>query len=189
MSVSLRSAPRRRASRLDPLLAGLLILAIAFVALVGATASRAEARERVYFDAPYEPGTLVVREREKKLYFIEGSGVAIRYPVAVAKPGKRWRGYARVDGKYVAPAWSPPAEVKRDNPSLPDVIPGGAPNNPMGEAALTLDRGEYAIHGTSRSMRNSIGRAVSYGCIRMFNEDIVDLYARVRVGALVIVAP
>lgn len=188
MSVSLRTAPRRRASRPDALLVGLLAAALALMAFMAATA-RAEARERVAIETGFQPGTLVVSQSQKRLYFVEAPGRAIRYRVAVGKPGKQWRGVARVDGKYIAPAWSPPAEVKRDNPSLPEVIAGGAPNNPMGQAALTLDRGEYAIHGTSASMRSSIGRAASYGCIRMLNEDILDLYARVDVGALVVVTP
>ena len=83
------------------------------------------------------------------------------------------------------PAWSPPKEVKRDKPSLPDVIPGGSPRNPMGAAAMTLAGGEYAIHGTN--VPSSIGGFVSYGCIRMFNQDVVDLYSRVSVGTTVMV--
>ena len=83
------------------------------------------------------------------------------------------------------PAWSPPAEVKRDNPRLPSVIAGGSPHNPMGAGALTLSRGQYAIHGTNRP--DSIGRFASYGCIRMHNQDIVDLFGRVSVGTPVMV--
>ena len=137
----------------------------------------------------YAPGTIVVRQRERALYLSLGRGTAIRYPVAVGKAGKQWRGRSFVDGKYVNPAWSPPREVKRDKPGLPDVIPGGSPKNPMGVRALTLNGGEYAIHGTTRAMRGSIGTAASYGCIRMFNEDIVDLFERVRVGTPVAVLP
>jgi len=85
----------------------------------------------------------------------------------------------------VRPAWSPPREVKRDKPSLPDVIEGGSPRNPMGAAAMTLAGGEYAIHGTN--VPSSIGGFVSYGCIRMFNQDVVDLYGRVSVGTTVMV--
>ena len=97
-----------------------------------------------------------------------------------------WTGWRRIDGKHVSPAWSPPPDVRRDLPHLPDVIPGGDPSNPMGAAALTLDDGLTAIHGTTRGMRASIGRAASYGCIRMRNEDIVDLFQRVRVGTPVV---
>jgi len=114
-----------------------------------------------------------------------GDGEAIRYTVAVGRPGKQWQGQARVNGKYVRPAWTPPAEVKADNPALPDVIPGGAPNNPMGVAAMTLSGGEYAIHGTNKP--ESIGKFASYGCIRMLNQDITDLFARVDVGTQVVV--
>lgn len=134
-------------------------------------------------------GDILILGRERALYFLLGDGQAVRYPVAVGKAGKEWSGTAHVDGKYVRPAWAPPAEVKRDNPRLPNVIAGGAPSNPMGAAALTLDNGEYAIHGTSASMRKSIGTAASYGCIRMLNEDILDLFPRVEVGATVFMIP
>jgi lipoprotein-anchoring transpeptidase ErfK/SrfK len=157
-------------------------LGIGFSALVPAQAG---ARDVVPFEAGVAPGTILVRTGERRLYFVRGDGTAVRYPVAVGKPGKQWFGEARVDGKYVKPAWAPPADVKRDNPRLPDVIPGGAPNNPMGVAALTLSGGEYAIHGTNRP--DSIGTFASYGCIRMLNRDIVDLYERVAVGARVVV--
>ncbi len=116
-----------------------------------------------------------------------GGGRAIRYKVAVGKRGKVWTGQTFIDGKYVKPAWSPSAEVHRDHPSLPDVIAGGAPNNPMGVAALTLNGGKYAIHGTNRP--GSIGRAVSYGCIRMANSDITDLFRRVGLRTPVIAVP
>ncbi|BAQ46274.1 MULTISPECIES: L,D-transpeptidase [Methylobacterium] len=148
-------------------------------------AGPAAARELVAFDAATEAGTVVVRTAERRLYFVNGDGTAIRYPVAVGKAGKQWTGYARIDGKYLRPAWSPPDEVKRDNPRLPEVIAGGSPSNPMGVAALTLDRGEYAIHGTNRP--GSIGTFASYGCIRMFNQDVADLYGRVQVGTTVVV--
>jgi len=144
--------------------------------------------ERVPFPQAAEAGLIVVKTSERKLYLVLGDGSALRYPVAVGMRGRQWQGTARIDGKYVEPAWSPPAEVKRAKPSLPDVIPPG-PNNPMGARALTLDRGEYAIHGTSPSMRASIGTAASFGCIRMLNEHIVDLYDRVRVGTRVVVLP
>ena len=91
----------------------------------------------------------------------------------------------RIDGKYLHPAWSPPSEVKRDKPNMPDVIPGGSPRNPMGVAAMTLAGGEYAIHGTN--VPGSVGGFVSYGCIRMLNDDISDLYQRVSVGTTVTV--
>src|SRR6185503_5757340 len=125
------------------------------------------------------------RTSERRLYYVLGDGRAIRYPVGVGKAGKQWSGTTRIDGKYVRPAWSPPAVVKRDKPSLPDVIPGGSPRNPMGAAALTLAGGEYAIHGTNAP--GSVGGFVSYGCIRMYNQDVVDLYGRVSIGTPVMV--
>ena len=161
----------------------------AFAALAGIafTTHAASAREVVPFEGRVSPGTIVIKTGERKLYYVRGDGTALRYRVAVGKPGKQWFGEAQIDGKYVRPAWSPPAEVKRDNPRLPDVIPGGAPNNPMGARALTLNLDEYAIHGTNRP--SSIGTYASYGCIRMLNEDIVDLYDQVDVGTRVVVVP
>jgi lipoprotein-anchoring transpeptidase ErfK/SrfK len=149
-------------------------------------ASSALARDVVEFaGSNYSAGTVVVKTGERRLYYVLGGGRAVRYPVGVGKAGKAWTGTARIDGKYLTPAWSPPAEVGRDNPSLPNVIPGGSPRNPMGAAAMTLSGGEYAIHGTN--MPNSIGGFVSYGCIRMYNEDVLDLYGRVGVGTPVVV--
>lgn len=159
----------------------------AAIAAFGVVATPAPARELVAFEAPVEAGTIVVSTSERRLYLVLGDGRALRYRVAVGKPGRQWFGQRVIDGKYVEPAWSPPPEVKRDLPHLPAVIPGGAPNNPMGARALTLSGGEYAIHGTSASMRASIGRSASYGCIRMLDEDIIDLYGRVRVGTRVVV--
>jgi lipoprotein-anchoring transpeptidase ErfK/SrfK len=133
-----------------------------------------------------QPGTIVIRARERALYYVLDSGRAIRYPIAVPRYGKEWSGVARINGKFANPDWAAPAVVRRDNPNLPAVIPGGAPNNPMGVAALTLDRDEIAIHGTSSKMRRSIGSAASYGCIRMYNEDVTDLFQRVSVGTPVV---
>jgi lipoprotein-anchoring transpeptidase ErfK/SrfK len=157
---------------------------IAFAVAALLTAIPAAARETVTLDG-YAPGTIVVKTNERRLYLVVGNGTALRYPVGVGKAGKQWAGRSAVDGKYVRPAWSPPREIRRDKPSLPAVIEGGSPRNPMGAAALTLAGGQYAIHGTNDP--GSIGGAVSYGCIRMHNADIADLYERVRVGTPVIV--
>jgi len=163
---------------------GLAAAAAMLVAAFGA--QPVEAREVVAFRDPgIAAGTVVVRQHERRLYYVLGDGRAIRYPVGVGRAGKQWAGTTRIDGKYVKPAWSPPKEVKRDKPSLPDLIPGGSPRNPMGAAALTLAGGEYAIHGTN--VPNSVGGFVSYGCIRMYNQDVVDLYDRVSVGTTVMV--
>jgi lipoprotein-anchoring transpeptidase ErfK/SrfK len=164
-------------------------LAVALVATLGAgfaAVGPAQARpDMVGFQGNYSPGTIVVRTSERRLYLVLDPGHAVRYPVGVGKAGKQWAGTTRIDGKYRNPAWSPPAEVKRDKPSMPNVIPGGSPHNPMGVAAMTLAGGEYAIHGTN--MPGSIGGFVSYGCVRMYNEDITDLYQRVSVGTTVVV--
>jgi lipoprotein-anchoring transpeptidase ErfK/SrfK len=166
-----------------------LRIAVALAATFGAgllAANPAQARpDMVGFRGDYSPGTIVVKTGERRLYLILDQDHAVRYPVGVGKAGKQWAGNTRIDGKYRNPAWSPPAEVKRDKPSMPDVIPGGSPRNPMGVAAMTLAGGEYAIHGTN--MPGSVGGFVSYGCIRMYNEDITDLYQRVSVGTSVVV--
>lgn len=144
-----------------------------------------KAPEVVAFPDQYGAGTVVISLSRKRLYLTLGGGSAIEYPVAVGKSGKAWTGAARIAEKQANPAWAPPADVKRDNPNLPDLIPGGAPNNPMGPRAIVLDRAEIAIHGTTPTMRKSIGSAASYGCIRMYNEDVVDLFDRVSVGTTV----
>lgn len=165
-------------------------IAVALAATIGAgvlMSTAAEARPEMvgaHLD-DYSPGTIVVKTSERRLYLILDSGHAVRYPVGVGKSGKQWAGTTRIDGKYRNPAWAPPAEVKRDKPNMPDVIPGGSPRNPMGVAAMTLSGGEYAIHGTN--VPGSIGGFVSYGCIRMLNDDITDLYGRVSVGTTVVV--
>jgi lipoprotein-anchoring transpeptidase ErfK/SrfK len=164
-------------------------IAVALVATIGAAglmSSAAEARpEIVGISGEYTPGTIVVKTSERRLYLILDYGHAMRYPVGVGKSGRQWAGTTQIDGKYRNPAWSPPSEVKRDKPSMPDVIPGGSPRNPMGVAALTLSGGQYAIHGTN--VPGSVGGFVSYGCIRMLNDDISDLYQRVSIGTTVTV--
>lgn len=169
-------------------LKGLLLGAVAALA-AAALPQTAAARDTVSFSPDVEPGTIVISASQRKLFYVVSPGVAIRYPVAVPKRGKEWSGSASVDGKYFEPDWSPPAVVRADHPELPHFIPGGSSHNPMGVAALTLDRGEVAIHGTSPRMRASIGTAASYGCIRMLNEDVADLYSRVSVGAPVMMQP
>jgi len=153
--------------------------------LLATNAAQARPELVAVHGAEYIPGTIVVKTNERHLYLILDDGHAMRYPVGVGKSGKQWAGVTRIDGKYRNPAWSPPADVKHDKPSIPDVIPGGSPHNPMGVAAMTLAGGEYAIHGTN--VPNSVGGFVSYGCIRMLNPDITDLYSRVSVGTKVVV--
>lgn len=169
---------------------------MSFVLRMGAAAiglaaglSAAAAREVTAFQPDVPAGTIVIVTHERRLYLVTEPGIAIRYTVGVGKAGKQWQGVSRIDGKYLHPAWSPPADVKRDHPEMPEVIPGGSPRNPMGVAALTLAGDQYAIHGTTQSMRRSVGTFASYGCIRMLNEDVADLYQRVAVGTPVVVVP
>ena len=143
-----------------------------------------EARETVAFNEG-SAGTIVIKTNQRRLYYVLGGGQAIRYPVGVGRMGKQWQGSAFITSTRLKPDWSPPAEIIRDKPGIPRVIPGGSPSNPMGAAALTLSNGEYAIHGTNAP--GSIGGFVSYGCIRMQNADIMDLYSRVHIGTPVTV--
>lgn len=165
----------------------LLIAALSLLALA-VSARHSLARELVQFQDRYYPGTIVIRTGQRSLYFVTAPGEAIRYQIAVGKAGRQWRGVKYVEELAVAPAWSPPDEVKRAQPYLPDVIPGGSPRNPMGARVIGLGPGgQYAIHGTNAP--NTIGTAASFGCFRMHNPDVIDLYARVRMGTPVVVLP
>jgi lipoprotein-anchoring transpeptidase ErfK/SrfK len=162
----------------------------AALGLIGALHSdSADAGTVISYQSGYPPGAVVISQGARALYLILDSRTAITYKVAVAKRGKEWSGSARVQAKFIEPAWSPPDLVKQDHPGLPDVIPGGSPQNPMGARAIALDRDEIAIHGTTQAMRASVGSAASYGCIRMLNEDVIDLFDRVAVGAPVMMRP
>jgi lipoprotein-anchoring transpeptidase ErfK/SrfK len=170
---------------------GKIRLGIAFfagLALFGA-AGDAGAREFVAFSPSYPVGTIVIKQSERRLYFTTSAGTAVRYPIAIGRAGRAWQGSTFVQGKFVSPAWSAPWVVLRDHPNLSRVVPGGSPRNPMGAAAITLNLSEVAIHGTTANMRRSVGTAASYGCIRMYNEDVVDLYHRVEVGTPVVAIP
>lgn len=146
----------------------------------------AMAWERVRAPLAGSPGWIIIDARTRKLYFVLDAETAVRYSIAVPKHGMEWSGEATVIGKYVTPNWVPPADVKTDHPELPNFIRGGSPNNPMGARAITLDRAQVAIHGTTNRMRRSIGTAASYGCIRMLNEDVIDLFNRVSIGTPVL---
>jgi lipoprotein-anchoring transpeptidase ErfK/SrfK len=137
------------------------------------------------FGGGYRPGTIVIVTRDRSLFYVLGGGQAIRYPVGVGRAGMAWSGRAQIAEKFLKPAWSPPADIAIANPNIPLTIAGGSPRNPMGAAAMGLTRGNYAIHGTNDP--SSIGRFVSHGCIRMYNEDILDLYRRAHVGTEVVV--
>jgi lipoprotein-anchoring transpeptidase ErfK/SrfK len=161
-----------------------VIAAVGVLTAVDTAQQPAQAQSTVAFRG-YPVGTVVVMTNQRRLYYVVGPDRAISYPVGVGRAGQQWSGTASITGKYIKPAWSPPADIKRANPRLPNVIEGGSPRNPMGAAALTLSGGEYAIHGTNAP--GSIGGFVSYGCIRMHNSHVLDLYARVSVGTQVVV--
>jgi len=148
-----------------------------------------QAREFVNFAQNYPSGTIIIKQNERRLYFTTGSGTAVRYPIAIGRAGMAWLGETYVQGKYIRPAWEAPSVVRRDHPRLTHVVPGGSPRNPMGAAAITLGLSEVAIHGTTATMRRSVGTAASYGCIRMYNEDVVDLFGRVAIGTPVVAIP
>jgi len=159
-----------------------LSLAVAVVIALAAGAV-AQARDLVAFPAGYRAGDIVIMTDARQLFFVLGRGQAIRYPVGVGRAGMAWHGRAYVDLKRLRPAWQAPPEISERG--YGPVIPGGSPRNPMGAAVLGLDRGNYAIHGTNNP--GSVGGFVSHGCIRMTNADILDLYARARIGTEVIV--
>lgn len=141
-------------------------------------------RQVVNYRTSQSPGTLVVDTRQHFLYLVMAGGKAMRYGIGVARTGFEWSGTHRITAKREWPSWTPPAEMHARQPGLPAFMPGG-PNNPMGARALYLGSTLYRIHGTNEPW--TIGRSVSSGCIRMTNEDVIDLYGRVPVGAKVVV--
>ncbi len=141
-------------------------------------------RETVAYDGKFKPGTIVVETEERRLYFVLGGGQAIRYGIGVGRDGFRWAGQHAITRKAEWPGWTPPAEMRKRVPDLPAYMPGG-PDNPLGARALYIGATLYRLHGTSEPW--TIGQAVSSGCIRLTNEDIIDLYDRAKVGALVVV--
>jgi lipoprotein-anchoring transpeptidase ErfK/SrfK len=142
-------------------------------------------REVVSFPASYSPGQIVVSFGDRRLYWVHRRGEAISYPIAVPREKSRWQGVSTISDKRVNPAWTPTAEMRRENPTLPAYMPGGHPRNPLGVRALYLGSTMYRIHGTDAPW--TIGEAVSKGCIRMYNEDVLDLYPRVPIGTRVTV--
>jgi lipoprotein-anchoring transpeptidase ErfK/SrfK len=141
-------------------------------------------RETVNFDGPYAPGTIIVNTRERRLYFVLPGHQALRYGIGVGRPGFTWAGVTHVGNKREWPDWTPPAQMLRRRPDLPRHMAGGI-DNPLGARALYLAGTLYRIHGSNEP--DTIGQAVSSGCIRMTNDDVIDLYSRASVGAKVIV--
>ncbi len=141
-------------------------------------------RATVRIEGNYAPGTIIVNTKERRLYLVEANGVALRYGIGVGRDGFRWGGTHRVTAKKEWPAWTPPAQMLRRRPDLPRHMVGG-PDNPLGARAMYLGSTLYRIHGSNEP--ETIGQAVSSGCFRMVNDDVIHLYDRVKLGATVIV--
>lgn len=141
-------------------------------------------KQEVAYDRGHAPGTIVIDTPNRFLYLVQGNGRALRYGIGVGRPGFEWAGAKTITRKAEWPDWRPPAQMLKRRPDLPPFMAGG-PDNPLGARALYLGSSLYRIHGTNEP--NTIGQAVSSGCIRMRNEDVMDLYTRVRVGTRVVV--
>jgi lipoprotein-anchoring transpeptidase ErfK/SrfK len=141
-------------------------------------------KEIVPYDTKFKVGTIVVETGERRLYLVLPDGQAMKYGIGVGRDGFRWSGQHKITRKAEWPGWTPPAEMRKRVPDLPAYMPGG-PKNPLGARALYIGSTLYRLHGTSEPW--TIGQAVSSGCIRLTNDDIIDLYDRVKVGALVVV--
>ena len=142
-------------------------------------------RYMVNLPKKYSAGQIIVSFSDRRLYYNTGKDRAISYPIAIPKGDARWSGLHRISSKKVNPTWTPTASMRRENPKLPAFVPGGHPRNPLGVRALYIGSTLYRIHGTDAPWL--IGREVSHGCIRMTNQDVVDLYKRTRVGTRVTV--
>jgi len=141
-------------------------------------------RQPVFYRTSEAPGTLIIDTSERFLYLIQPNNVALRYGVGVGRDGFQWNGLLKVTRKAEWPDWTPPAEMLVRRPDLPRHMEGG-PENPLGARAMYLGSSLYRIHGSNEPW--TIGTNVSSGCIRMRNEDVIDLYGRVNVGTRVIV--
>ena len=143
-----------------------------------------QGKEVVTYATKEKPGTIIINTSERRLYYVLGDGRAIRYGIGVGRDGFRWSGVKTVSAKREWPDWTPPAQMLQRRPDLPRHMPGG-PENPLGARALYLGSTLYRIHGSNEP--ETIGQAVSSGCFRMTNDDVIDLYNRVRVGTKVVV--
>jgi lipoprotein-anchoring transpeptidase ErfK/SrfK len=141
-------------------------------------------RETVSYDAPYAPGTIVVNTSERRLYLVLPGHQALKYGIGVGRPGFTWAGVTHIANKREWPDWTPPSQMLKRRPDLPRHMAGGI-DNPLGARAMYLAGTLYRIHGSNEP--DTIGQAVSSGCIRMTNADVTDLYSRAQVGAKVIV--
>jgi lipoprotein-anchoring transpeptidase ErfK/SrfK len=141
-------------------------------------------RQVVLYRSTEPPGTIIVQTAERFLYVVQPGGRAIRYGIGVGREGFQWQGLQHITRKQEWPDWTPPAEMIARQPYLPRFMAGG-PGNPMGARALYLGETVYRIHGTNQP--KTIGTAVSSGCFRLVNGDVIDLYDRIPVGTKVII--
>jgi len=197
---STRSAPVRRYARPAPVRydpqtyaprpsAAYNTPGVAYAALASDEPTRADPpaqfrRQEVDYSTSEPPGSIVIDTPNKYLYLVEGDGRALRYGIGVGRPGFAWAGVKRISRKAEWPGWTPPPEMMLRQPGLPRHMDGGV-GNPLGARALYLGSSMYRIHGTNQPW--TIGQNVSSGCIRMMNDDVIDLYNRVRVGTKVVV--
>jgi lipoprotein-anchoring transpeptidase ErfK/SrfK len=138
----------------------------------------------VSYESKEKPGTIVIDTGKRYLFLVLGDGKAVRYGVGVGREGFAWKGEQRITRKAEWPDWRPPPEMREREPDLPEFVEGG-PRNPLGARAMYLGNSLYRIHGTLYP--DTIGRAVSSGCIRLTNDDVSDLYEKVKIGTKVIV--
>jgi lipoprotein-anchoring transpeptidase ErfK/SrfK len=162
---------------------------VQYASLAGTGLSGKTSRREVeWTDTKYPVGSLIVKTPERALYFVSAKGEAIRYAVGVGKEGMQWSGSSRIDRKAEWPSWTPPQEMIKREAAKGHIIPPfmeGGPGNPLGARALYIGGKIYRVHGTNNEA--SIGGAVSSGCIRMMNADVIDLYDRVKIGAKIYV--
>ncbi len=166
------SRRRRRATSLRPLIPAVRTTAI----------DPRYVRQEVVYDGKEAPGTIVIDTPHFFLYLVEPGGKALRYGIGVGRPGFTWAGTHTITAKKQWPEWVPPPEMLQRQPYLPRMMAGG-PDNPLGARALYIGSTLYRIHGSNEPW--TIGHRVSSGCIRLRNEDVIDLYSRVKVGATV----
>ncbi len=142
-------------------------------------------RQEIGFSPKYGRGTIIVSFADRRLYYVHKKGAALSYPIGVPTGKASWAGTLRVSRKAVNPGWTPTASMRRKNPKLPYHVKGGDPRNPLGVRALYLGNTLYRIHGTDAPW--TVGQNVTSGCIRLYNNDVIDLYGRARVGTKVVV--
>ena len=151
----------------------------------GGGSGRQSGRQEVAFPKRYGTHVIVVSLADRRLYYVHKKGAALSYPIGVPTGRAMWTGVERVSRKKVNPGWTPTADMRRENPKLPGHVKGGDPRNPLGVRAMYLGSTLYRIHGTDAPW--TVGQQVSHGCIRLYNNDVIDLYNRTRVGTKVIV--